>query len=338
MPETILLTGATGFIGHHLQPRLLAEGHHVRAVSRQPRAADFPPHERLDFVKADLLDPAGLQDAFVGVDAAFYLVHSMEGGVGQDRDFVERDKRAARNFARCAEAAGVRQTIYLSGLKPPGEGSAHLKSRREVERILAESDVALTVLRAGFIIGDGSAGCVMLDALTKTMDTLLVVPEFHNATQPAFVDDVVEALVCCLSHRDDTAEETFEVGSTERVSYRDLIAMYADYSGRDLELLEVPWAPRSIGAAWIAAISELPYSLIRASERGPDDRPLRAKRASVRHLFAAAHLAKGGDSAGGGRPRGARCGRGRAWQRRAPAAWLNHIRFVRTVSRLSQEA
>lgn len=269
MSETILLTGATGFIGRHLLPKLLDEGHTVRAVSRRPAdKLGLAPHERLEAVRADLLDAASLEAAFEGVDAAFYLVHSMEGGVGQEDDFVARDKRAAQNFARAAERAGVEQIIYLSGLKPPGQASAHLASRREVERILSQCEVPLTVLRAGFIIGDGSAGCVMLDALTRTMDTLMVVPDFHNVTQPAFVDDVIEALWCCLSHRDETAGQTFDVGSETPVTYRHLIATHAANAGRRLELVDVPWAPKWLGAAWISAISELPYSLIRALSDG----------------------------------------------------------------------
>lgn len=269
MSDQILVSGATGFIGRNLLPHLLDAGHRVRATSRKPtHHLDFVPHDRLELVQADLLDASSLDGVFEGVDAAFYLVHSMEGSVGHEKDFVERDKDAARNFARRAAEAGVEQIIYVSGLKPPGHASAHLESRREVERILSEGNSPLTVVRAGFIIGDGSAGCVMLDALTRTMDTLMVIPEFDNCTQPAYIDDVVAALMCCLTHRDDTAGRVFEVGSCERVSYRRLIEMYAKFSGHTLELIEVPWAPRSIGSAWISAISDLPYGLIQALSEG----------------------------------------------------------------------
>ena len=269
MPEQILLSGATGFIGRNLLPGLLEAGHRVRATSRRaPSQIDFIPHDNLELAQVDLLDGDSVEGAFGGVDTAFYLVHSMEGSVGHEKEFVDRDKQAARNFARCAAAAGVGQIVYVSGLKPPGEASAHLESRREVERILAEGDVPLTVIRAGFIIGDGSAGCTMLDALTRTMDTLMVIPDFHNVTQPAFIDDVVAALMCCLTHHEQTAGQTFEIGSREKVRYCDLIRMYADFAGRDLELVEVPWAPRSLGSAWISAISELPYGLIQALSEG----------------------------------------------------------------------
>jgi uncharacterized protein YbjT (DUF2867 family) len=269
MSQRILVSGATGFIGRNLLPELLDAGHQVRATSRRPaRKLGFVPHVNLELAQADLLDWSSLAEVFDGIDVAFYLVHSMEGSVGHEKDFVERDKIAARNFARGAAEAGVEQIVYVSGLKPPGYASAHLESRREVERILSESDVALTVVRAGFIIGDGSAGCIMLDALTRTMDTLMVIPDFDNCTQPAYIDDVVAALVCCMTHRDATAGEVFEIGSRERVSYRKLIEMYARFSGHSLKLLQVPWAPRSIGSAWISAISDLPYGLIQALSEG----------------------------------------------------------------------
>lgn len=269
MAEHILLTGATGFIGRHLLPALLDAGHRVRATSRRPaHQLDLTPHDNLECIQLDLLDGTSLDGTFEGIDTAFYLIHSMGGGVGREKEFVERDKRAARNFARRAARAGVSQIVYLSGLKPPGRASAHLESRREVERILLEGEVPLTVIRAGFIIGDGSAGCIMLDALTRTMDTLMVVPEFHNHTQPVYVDDVVAALMCCLSHRDQTLGQTFEVGSREQVTYLELIQMYARFAGRRLELIEVPWMPRSLGAVWLSAISDLPYGLIQALSEG----------------------------------------------------------------------
>lgn len=275
MAQQILLTGATGFIGRHLLPRLLDAGHRVRATSRRPaHQLDIPTHDNLECIQLDLVDRASFDRTFDGIDTAFYLIHSMGGGIGREKEFVERDKQAARNFACCAASAGVRQIVYLSGLKPPGQASAHLESRQEVERILsgkgtgAKGDVPLTVLRAGFIIGDGSAGCTMLDALTRTMDTLMVVPEFHNRTQPAYVDDVIAALMCCMSHRDQTAGRTFEVGSREQVTYLELIQMYADCAGRRLELIEVPWMPRSLGAVWLSAISDLPYGLIQALSEG----------------------------------------------------------------------
>ena len=269
MPDTILLTGATGFVGHHLLPPLLQEGHRVRAMSRCPaHKTDLLPHQNLEVVQADLLDEDSLRGALEGVDTAYYLIHSLGGGVGHEKDFVFTDRNAAQNFAAQAERAGIKQTVYLSGLLPPDQASPHLASRREVERVLSTSEVPLTVLRAGFIIGDESAGCIMLDALTRSLDTLLVVPEFYSVTQPAYIDDVVNALLCCLHRRDEVVAKTLEVGSEEQVSYRELIELYAQAADRKLDFVDVPWAPRSLGAAFISAISELPYGLIRALSEG----------------------------------------------------------------------
>jgi uncharacterized protein YbjT (DUF2867 family) len=269
MAEDVLISGATGFIGRNLLPRLLDAGLRVRAMSRRPPdKLDFAAHDHLEIVRADLLDSNSLAGVFDGVDVAFYLVHSMDGSVGHEKDFVARDKTAARNFARGAAQAGVDQIVYLSGLKPPGRASAHLESRREVEHIFAAGEVALTVLRAGFIIGDGSAGCVMLDALTETMDTLMVIPDFDNRTQPAYIDDVVAALIACLTLGEQAQAQVFEIGSRETVTYRELIEMYAGFAARQLDIVEVPWAPRGLSSAWISAISGLPYGLIQALSEG----------------------------------------------------------------------
>ena len=268
--STVLLTGATGFLGRRLLPRLLARGHTVRAVSRRPaHALSLPEHERLQTCRADVLDAASLRACLEGVDAAIYLVHSMEGGVEQAGEFIERDRRAALNFAEAAQDAGVSRILYVSGLKPTEYVSDHLSSRNDVEGYLGEYGVPVTVIRAGFIIGAGSAGFEMMKGITGKMgNTMTLSSDFRHRTQPAFAGDVVEALVACVDHPAQTRGQVFEVGSHEVVEYIDIVRAFCACAGKEVDFLEVPWVPHDVAAAYVASSSGLSYALIRALIEG----------------------------------------------------------------------
>ena len=169
-----LITGATGYIGGRLAPRLLDAGHEVRCLSRSAaRLRDVPWAGRTEIVEGDLTDPATLPAAFEGVEVAYFLVHSL----GRP-DFERLDREAAQNFAAAARAAGVRRIIYLGGPEPaPGDQpSPHLRSRAEVARILLESGVPTAVLRAPVIIGSGSAPFEMLRPLTERLPAMSTPP------------------------------------------------------------------------------------------------------------------------------------------------------------------
>lgn len=265
----IVLTGVTGFIGQRVLPRLLDAGHTVRAVTRRdPKRLKLPAHPRLEVVQGDALSARDLPRIVSGMDAALYLIHSMEGGVGDEVRFIERDRDAAHNFSAASRVAGLSQIVYLSGLEPDEEVSKHLRSRNDVEKYLARDGVPVTVIRAGFIIGPESAGFQMLRGIVSQMRTMMISAELHHKTQPAFVDDVVEALVRCVEHPELTRGMCFEVGSRERVEYFDIIRDFCACMGREVSFLEVPWVPRAAAAAYIAASSGLPYALIAALAEG----------------------------------------------------------------------
>src|SRR5689334_576937 len=159
---TCLVTGATGYIGGRLVSELLAAGHRVRCLARSPeRLRDHPWAGRVNVVRGDVTDAVSVADALAGVDVAYYLVHALGSGQG----FQDTDRRAARVFARCARAAGVRRIVYLGGLAPAGvpeqDLSPHLRSRAEVGRFLLESGVPTAVLRAAVVLGSGSASFEM---------------------------------------------------------------------------------------------------------------------------------------------------------------------------------
>ena len=265
----VLLTGATGFIGRRLLPRLLEGGVRVRAVSRRPRhQTGLPEHPDLEFVRGDVLEQEDLARMLEGCRAAYYLVHSMEGGVGGEEEFVERDRRAALNFSEAASEAELEHIIYVSGLEPDEEVSKHLRSRNDVEEYLRRDGVPVTVIRAGFIIGPGSAGFQMLRGLVGQMDSMMMPEYMHCETQPAFIDDIVEALALCLEHPERSKGETFEVGSEEVVEYFDIIRDFCACAGRQVEFLEVPWAPVKLAATYISAVSGLSYALVVALAEG----------------------------------------------------------------------
>lgn len=268
-PLKVLLTGATGFIGRRLLDSLLTHGARVRAVSRRPpHKTGLPQDLHLEVVQGDVLNPADLDRLLAGVSVAYYLIHSMEGGVEQVGDFVEKDRDAALAFGRAAARAGCSRIVYLSGLEPSEFVSAHLKSRNDVEGYLACGGVPVTTLRAGFIIGPGSAGFQMLQGIVGQLKTLMVNPDMYHKTQPAFIDDVVQALTLCLEQPAYTRGATFDLGAKEAVSYLDMIKAFCKHKGRPMRFIDVPWVPRELASAYICAVSDLPYALVMSLSEG----------------------------------------------------------------------
>lgn len=213
----VLVTGATGFIGSRLTPALVEAGHDVVALVRD--AERYDPPAGVEVVEGDLLEPGTLPPAVADVEAAYYLVHSM----GSDGDFEERDRRAARNFADAIDEAGVDRLVYLGGLGEDGDRlSAHLRSRREVERILAERDAALTTVRAAIIVGAGSAGFEIVRQLVERLPVMITPQWVHTPCQPIAVDDAIDALVGLLAHP-ETAGETYEIGGPDVLIYGEML-------------------------------------------------------------------------------------------------------------------
>jgi uncharacterized protein YbjT (DUF2867 family) len=186
-----LVTGATGYVGGRLVERLVQEGREVRAMARDP--SRFEPVERVEAVRADVLSGTGVADALEGVEAAYYLVHSMEAG---DEDFGSRDRRAATNFVRAARAAGVDKVVYLGGIAPPPgtRRSPHLTSRLEVEEILLRELPRAVALRASILIGARSSSFRMLVRLVERLRLLPFPAWTVNRTAPIDERDAIEYL------------------------------------------------------------------------------------------------------------------------------------------------
>src|SRR6185369_2846103 len=192
---TVLITGATGFIGKRLTRALLERGYRVRCMVRTD-AAGIP--DGAEIVKADMLERASLIPALEGIDTAFYLVHSLGWGRG---GFERRDREAAKNFVQAADKAAVRRVIYLGGLGETGDGlSEHLKSRLEVADILRSGKFATTFLRAAVIIGAGGASFELVRGLVQRLPLMITPRWVSTRCQPIAVNDVIAYLAGCLEN------------------------------------------------------------------------------------------------------------------------------------------
>ncbi|MFJ4868077.1 SDR family oxidoreductase [Streptomyces sp. NPDC088757] len=263
-PGLCLVTGAGGYIGGRLVPELLDTGRRVRCLARTPaNLRDYSWADRVEIVKGDVTDAATLKPAFEGVEVAYYLVHSL----GSGHDFEEKDRRAARTFAEEARAAGVRRIVYLGGLTPRGvpeeELSPHLRSRAEVGRILLDSGVPTTVLRAAVVIGSGSASFEMLRYLTERLPVMLTPSWVRTHVQPIAVRDVLRYLVGSADMPPDV-NRTFDVGGPDVLTYRDMMIEYAAVAGLPKRLIvSVPMLTPGLSSHWIGLVTPVPAGLAR---------------------------------------------------------------------------
>ncbi|MFB6136323.1 MAG: NAD(P)H-binding protein [Halobacteriaceae archaeon] len=248
----VLVTGATGFVGGRLVPALLDAGHEVVALVRD--RSRYDPPSGVTVVEGDLLEPGSFEAAFEGVEAAYYLVHSMRAGEA----FEERDRRAARGFARAAGDAGVERVVYLGGLGEERDHlSEHLRSRREVEHVLADGDYDLTVLRAAIVVGPGSAGFEVVRQLAARLPVMTTPSWVRTPCQPIFVDDAVAYLVGVLD-RPETAGETYEIGGPEVLTYQEMLRRTAAAMGKSPVVVPVPVLSPRLSTYWVSLVTDVP--------------------------------------------------------------------------------
>jgi len=254
----VLVTGATGFVGSRLIPALLEAGHEVHALVRDAASYDAPAGVRVH--EGDVLDPGSFDDALAGVEAAYYLIHSMRAG----EDFAERDRRAAANFREAVDAAGVDRVVYLGGLGEEGDDlSHHLKSRREVERVLGEGEYALTTLRAAVIIGRGSVSFDMIRQLSGRLPFMITPRWVRNECQPIAVDDVLAYLVGVIE-APATAGETYEIGGPDVLTYGEIIRTTARVMGRREPLVvPVPVLTPRLSSYWVGLVTDVDFRVAR---------------------------------------------------------------------------
>ncbi|WP_435359917.1 NAD(P)H-binding protein [Haloarchaeobius sp. DFWS5] len=253
----VLVTGATGFVGGNLVPALVDAGHEVVALVRDASRYEGP--DEAEVVVGDLLDYESLPPAFEGCDAAYYLVHSMHSGP----DFEERDRLAARHFEEAASAAGVSRVIYLGGLgEERDQLSEHLRSRREVEHVLAGGDYDLTILRAAIIVGPGSASFEMIRQLVEKLPVMVTPRWVRTPCQPIAIDDVVAYLVGVLD-APETTGKTYEIGGPDVLTYQEMLQTTARVMHQRLRVVPVPVLSPELSSYWVTIVTSVPKSVAR---------------------------------------------------------------------------
>ncbi|MGH3334505.1 MAG: NAD(P)H-binding protein [Nocardioides sp.] len=248
-PLTVLVTGATGFIGRRLVPELVDRGHSVRAMTRRPEEYDGPGEP----VAGDVFDRASLTDPLSEVDVAVYLVHSLD-----DPDFEEKDADAGRTFAKAAVACGVRQIVYLGGLGSEDDRlSPHLRSRREVEQLLGETGVPVTVLRAAIVVGAGGISWELTRQLVKNLPAMVVPRWVSTLTQPIAIDDVIRYLAGVVGVP-EAFGRTFEIGGPEQLTYLEMLQVAAEVSGgHRVPIVKVPVLTPRLSSYWLALVTDV---------------------------------------------------------------------------------
>jgi len=275
---TVLVFGASGYIGGHFVPWLLRRGLRVRAAARNFEVLRARGWEGAELVQADALQPVTLRVALEGIDTAYYLVHSMAAG---DR-FPELDREAAENFATAAARAGVRRIIYLGGLVPDTEGGDHISSRMATGEILRQGPVPVTELRAGIIIGPGSAAFEVMRDLTLNLP-IMITPRWVRATSPPIALDNLLTYLHEVARLDATAGEILDAGGPETVSYEQMMRLLAEVAGKRSPLIiPVPVLTPKLSSYWLGLTTAVPADIARALIGGlrndfvADDARLRA--------------------------------------------------------------
>jgi uncharacterized protein YbjT (DUF2867 family) len=244
----VLVAGSSGFVGRRLCPALQDAGHEVSAMTRHPESYAGAGTA----VRGDVHNADSLADAMAGCEAAYYLVHSLD-----DADFEQRDADAARTFAQAAADSGLHRIVYLGGLGDDSDDlSAHLRSRREVERLLGSAGVPVTTLRAGIIIGHGGISWELTRQLVEHLPAMITPRWVRTRTQPIAVDDVVRYLVGVLDVP-EAAGRAFDVGGPDVLEYLEMLRRVAAIEGRWMVVVPVPLLSPQLSSYWLSLVTDV---------------------------------------------------------------------------------
>ena len=254
----VLVLGASGYVGSHLVPRLVERGYEVRAAGRRRETLESRGWMGVEIVRADALDPDTLTAACKGIDLVYYLVHSMASGA----DFPKRDRRAAEHARRAAERAGVQRIIYLGGLQPEKAASAHLASRRETGAVLRAGSVPVTEVRAGIVVGPGSAAFEVIRDLVYHLPVMVTPRWVRSFTQPIALDDLIEYLLR-LPETAAPGSHQYDAGGPEVVRYQDLLTRFAHVINKRVRIIPVPVLTPRLSSYWLDLVTAVPSNIAR---------------------------------------------------------------------------
>ena len=255
----VLLTGSTGYIGKRLLSNLSGNGHDVTCFVRNLGRMIVPEHSNgvVQGHEIDLLKPIPVHLEALDIDVAFYLVHSMSSSIGQ---FMEEEAESARNFAGFISKTNCRQIIYLSGISNSEKLSRHLQSRKNVEELLRESGKHLTVLRAGIIVGSGSASFEIIRDLMELLPVVIAPAWVKTRCQPLGVADVLKYLTGCMLNP-ETYDDTFDIGGNEILTYKEMLLQFAEVRGLKRYIGVIPFFSPRMSSYWLYFVTSTSYYL-----------------------------------------------------------------------------
>jgi uncharacterized protein YbjT (DUF2867 family) len=255
----ILVTGATGYIGKRLIPFLIHEGHHVVCCVRDKLRADksYLEEELIDIVEVDFLKPETLKNIPNDIDVAYYLIHSMSNS---SKDFESLEERCALNFKSQLEQTKVKQVIYLSGITNDEELSKHLRSRKNVEDILPSKNYALTIFKAGIIVGSGSSSFEIIRDLVEKLPFMIAPKWLNTKTQPLAVRDVLSFLFRAAGNT-AVYNKSYDVFGPEILTYKEMLLQFANVRGLKRSILTVPVMTPKLSSYWLYFVTSTSYKL-----------------------------------------------------------------------------
>jgi uncharacterized protein YbjT (DUF2867 family) len=259
LSDVSLVFGASGYIGSNLAPFLAARGKRVRAVSRNQAVLEGREWPGIECASADALEPDSLGPVLESVDTAYYLVHSMAAG----SDFGQLDLQAAANFRDAAAQAGVRRIVYLGGLIPENPESVHLQSRYETGEVLREGDVPVTEIRAGMIIGPGSAAFEVMRDLVNNLPIMITPRWVFSLSPPIALPDLL-AYLAAVADLPDAAGKTYDAAGPEVLTYAEIMQSLAGILGRRIRVFPVPVLTPKLSSYWLRLVTTVPVNIARA--------------------------------------------------------------------------
>jgi len=281
--STVLVTGATGYVGGRLVPCLLQAGYRVRCFVRDAdRLQAQPWSDEVEVAVGDALEADTVPPAMEGVDAVYYLIHSLGAG---EKTFEERDRRAATNVRRAAEEQGVQRIVYLGGMRPKGERqSKHLQSRIETGQVLRDGSVPVTEFRAAQIVGSGSLSFELVRYLTERVPIMICPRWVRTPTQPIAVRDVLQYLVAALD-QPESAGEIIEIGGSDVLTYAEMFEIYAAVRGLKRWIVNVPFLTPRLSSHWVGLVTPISNSIARPLIEGLDNEVVVDDPTKARTLF-----------------------------------------------------